>query len=120
MIIKPIHNSAITFELKHKDITIGTLEYKNKIYNFYYSNDYKSLSNTKVSIPPILDFPDVNKVYSSSELWPFFLSRIPNHLKHSNSEWGKLSTVELLVNFGERTINNPYLLMPLKPRNAGL
>jgi hypothetical protein len=65
---------------------------------------------------PIVEFPDVDKIYESKELWQFFASRIPSP---EQPEVGEIlrrehisedDSVSLLKRFGTRTISNPFQL----------
>ncbi len=100
------------FELLFENKVIGTLEYKNNKWIFKYSNEYKK----EKFMLPLLNFPDVNKVYEFEELVPFFATRIPKlnqpyHQKKINKYNGdKNNLVSLLKIFGEKSINNPFEL----------
>lgn len=103
------------FVLKYKNKTIGTLEYKNNKWIFKYSDQFKN----EQFIEPIIDFPNIDKVYESEELPPFFASRIPNlkqdfHLKKLEKYKGdKNDLVSLLKIFGKKSINNPFKLLSI-------
>ncbi|MEI6409405.1 MAG: HipA N-terminal domain-containing protein [Bacteroidota bacterium] len=101
---------TVEFKLSYGNLQIGTLSLSNGIWSFIYSNEFKEQD----SIKPLPDFPDVENVYKSSELYPFFALRIPGSgqlkAKGYRSEKGKQDTVELLKLFGHRTIANPFLL----------
>ncbi len=64
----------------------------------------------------MIDFPDINKVYISEELWPFLASRIPRpaqpvvllEIRRRNIDVD--NEVSLLNVFDKRTITNPFLL----------
>ena len=62
------------FYLKYDDLLIGTLSVQDGRWRFEYSDKFRR--NTVLR--PIVEFPDVNKAYESSELWQFFASRIPS------------------------------------------
>lgn len=99
------------FELLLKNKVIGTLEYKNKKWIFKYSDEFK-----KYKLLPLLNFPDINKVYEFEDLVPFFATRIPNlnqpyhQKKIDKSNGDKNNLVSLLKIFGEKSINNPFEL----------
>lgn len=63
-----------------------------------------------------MDFPDVDKVYESKELWQFFVMRIPSPEQPEVEEIIKREhiqeddAVSLLKRFGEYTIANPFRL----------
>jgi len=100
------------FALSYKNLLIGKLKFDNSNWVFEYSNDFKNQNLVK----PISDFPDLDKQYQQSELWPFFSSRIPTKnqpmvqeaLRRYSEE--SLDTVKMLEMFGKRTITNPYVL----------
>ena len=54
------------FELSYKNILIGSLKLDNGLWTFAYSNEFKEQN----SISIIVDFPDKNKIYKSSSLFP--------------------------------------------------
>ncbi len=104
-----------SFILNYGSRTVGTLTYSKGEWVFKYSEDFRKEQFTNV----ITDFPDLNKEYKNSELWPFFASRIPTLnqpfqlkkiKKHSVD---KTDPVGLLKIFGNETINNPYRLVSL-------
>jgi len=100
------------FELLFENKVIGTLEYKNNKWIFKYSDEYKK----EKFILPLLNFPDVNKIYEFEDLVPFFATRIPNlnqpyHQKKIDKYKGdKNNLISLLKIFGEKSINNPFEL----------
>ena len=67
------------------------------------------------SISIIVDFPDKNKIYKSSSLFPFFASRIPSlqrlKIQKVVSENITKDEVSLLKMFGKQSIANPYQLI---------
>ena len=99
------------FELNYKKVIIGTLILNNGFWIFSYSNEFKE--QTRISA--IVDFPDKNKIYKSSSLFPFFASRIPSlqRLKIQNiiSNNITIDEVSLLKMFGKQSITNPYQLI---------
>ena len=99
----------VQFILKYKELTIGTLTLDNGEWIFEYSEEFKYQNN----ISPLANFPTLEKVYHSVELWPFFASRIPsiNQLMTMNKRIEKNEAV-LLKKYGARTITNPFVLTP--------
>ncbi|MEX0661363.1 MAG: HipA N-terminal domain-containing protein [Balneolaceae bacterium] len=100
------------FTVSFKELEVGSLELKNGMWHFAYSNEFKEQDQ----IPPLPDFPNVQKVYTKDELWPFFIIRIPS-LKQpkvqkiiSKEEIDSSSQAELLKRFGEKSISNPFQL----------
>lgn len=104
----------IVFELSYKDTKIGYLSLANGIWEYNYSEEFKN----QITLLPLTDFPNKNKIYQGQDLWPFFLSRIPGLgqpkvqeiIKRENIK--KDDEVSLLKFFGKRTIANPYTLEP--------
>lgn len=109
------NDEEATFLLKIKDLTIGILVWKDGVWTFQYSDEFKQDSQ---GYRPIIGFSKVDKVYKSEELWPFFKIRIPGlrqpavreKLERENIDAG--NEVALLRRFGERSISNPYFLFP--------
>ena len=104
----------IVFELSYKNTKIGYLSLANGIWEYNYSEEFKN----QITLLPLTDFPNKNKIYQGQHLWPFFLSRIPGSgqpkvqeiIKRKNIK--KNDEVSLLKLFGKRTIANPYTLEP--------
>jgi HipA-like protein len=101
------------FLLLVDNIKVGYLCSHNGDWYFEYSNDFKKETDYNL----ITGFPELNKVYKSDELWPFFRIRIPGLKQPSVIETlekeniDKNDEVELLKRFGQRTIANPYELV---------
>lgn len=101
------------FELKYKSLTVGRLELNDGVWKFSYSKEFKEQDELR----PIVQFPEVDKVYENEELWPFFTIRIPglnqpeiqDILESENID--RTNEVELLKRFGKKTISNPYELV---------
>jgi len=101
------------FLLRVDDINVGYLCTANGEWLFEYSDDFKKHSDYNL----ITGFPELDKIYKSEELWPFFRIRIPG-LKQpvvqeilENEKIDKNDEVELLKRFGKTTIANPYELV---------
>lgn len=102
-----------TFSLVIGQVKVGVLHLKDGQWFFSYSEEFKS-QHTFVPLP---DFPDKDKIYSSTELWPFFITRIPGlnqpaiqkELIEHKIDKGNL--VELLKLFGDRSAVSPYRLI---------
>ncbi|MGE5219616.1 MAG: HipA N-terminal domain-containing protein [Chloroflexota bacterium] len=105
-------DKSVRFILKYGDLLVGTLSVENGAWKFEYSEQYKKSK----AFRPLVEFPDVDKIYESKELWQFFASRIPSpeqpevdailrreHISEDDS-------VALLRRFGTRTISNPFQL----------
>jgi HipA-like protein len=110
--LKTPQNIEARFELSYKSLIIGYLSLRNGKWVFAYSDEFRKQNR----LMPMIDFPDVNKIYESEELWPFFTSRIPSPsqpeiqaaIRQNNIDAD--NEVSLLEFFGRRTITNPYLL----------
>lgn len=101
------------FRLKYQDNTVGYLNFDGTIWVFNYSSWFKEQDD----LEPLFEFPQKDKVYKSSELWPFFESRIPS-LKQpkiqkylENHPLDRYDKVKLLELFGITSVNNPYKLI---------
>lgn len=102
-----------TFLLLVDGIKVGYLSSRQGEWFFTYSEDFKQHPDYNL----ITGFPELNKVYKSEELWPFFRIRIPGLkqpvvqeiLEQENID--KDDEVELLKRFGKKTIANPYELV---------
>lgn len=101
------------FILKVDNIEVGLLYCENGEWFFKYSEEFKK----HLDYNRIVGFPDLNKVYKSEELWPFFQIRIPGLkqpaiqeiLKKENID--ESDEVKLLKRFGRKSISNPYELV---------
>ena len=106
--------TIVEFSLKYKNLLIGILKLADGTWSFKYSNAFKNQDKIK----PLLDFPNIDKEYTSEELYPFFLNRIPSpkqpkvqkaiekkEITDANNQ------VELLTLFGRKSISNPFLLV---------
>lgn len=113
----PMHtpeHEPICFHLRLDKLDIGSLSLlEDGVWEFIYANSFLEQGYIK----PLIGFPNIHKEYRSKQLWPFFSSRIPSadqpyvqekvrckHLDVTNS-------AEMLKEFGERTITNPFALM---------
>jgi hypothetical protein len=100
------------FSLKYHELEMGILQFIGEEWVFEYADQFK----TQQVISPLIDFPELNKVYKSKILWPFFSNRIPSlkqpkikaYIDQNPSE--KQNVVKLLEVFGEYSVNNPFRL----------
>lgn len=100
------------FLLRYGPLIIGTLSLDEGVWKFEYSEEFKR----KRPLRPIVEFPDIDRIYLSGDLWQFFASRIPSSeqpeieeiLKKENIS--EHDSVGLLKRFGRRTISNPFHL----------
>ncbi len=107
----PIGAEAI-FSLKLKDLTIGELRFEENVWHFKYSEEFKVKADEFYTIT---GFPDLDKDYTSSFLWPFFKVRIPGIKQPAIKEILEKEDisedeVSLLKRFGLRSIASPYIL----------
>ena len=104
-------DSAAAFDLVFKSLTIGTLKLQDGTWTFAYSEAFKQ----QHKLTPIVDFPDKNRVYESSVLFPYFSFRIPSlqRLKIQKIVPNNITTDEvfLLNAYGKHTIVNPFQLI---------
>lgn len=113
------------FVVMYKEIHIGTLELGNGAWKFSYSDFYKQTYRKKQAgqwtedlVQPLFDFPDVDRVYVSPVLWPFFAGRIPGLKQPAVEEIltrehiDRNDPVALLTRFGRKNIASPFELMP--------
>jgi hypothetical protein len=102
--------ASVYFELKYKEMPIGTLEFKDNCWLFTYCEAFKN----QHEIAPIVSFPDVNTVYKSENLWSFFTSRIPDVVNSSSTlkeEKNNDNYVQQLKTYGRKSITNPFDLL---------
>ena len=101
-----------SFILTYDKLIIGFLNVQDGEWEFSYSDEFKEQDE----LSPIVDFPAKDKVYKSTELWPFFASRIPSLSRPSvkkvlnKTQIDSNDLVELLKLFGQKTITNPFNL----------
>jgi len=102
------------FLLKVDDIRVAVLSCKAGEWYFKYTEDFKSYSD---EYNYIVGFPDLNRIYQSPILWPFFQVRIPGLKQPAVQEILKKENIDqenevaLLKRFGAKTITNPYELV---------
>ena len=104
-----------SFLLCFKDLKVGYLSLKEGSWRFVYSDSFKAQDD----IAPIREFKDINGVYKSDDLFPFFLQRIPDldqpivrrqiDKEHLNVK----DEVELLKYFGQYSNKDPFVLTSL-------
>lgn len=98
-----------SFDLMIGEFVMGTLVYSDGNWTYSYSDAFKSQNE----YAPLINFPDVNKVYKSDQLWPFFASRIPGMSQLKESSDDKTDIVTLLRKYGQHVVANPYVLISL-------
>jgi len=91
---------------------VGSLSRFEGVWRFEYSEAWKQQKQFR----PIAQFPDVQKVYESHELWPFFALRIPSLKQEAFRQIVEHDRVdakdeaEMLSRYGKRTASNPFEL----------
>jgi len=113
----PMHtpkHKPTCFELRFNNLEIGCLNLlEDGFWQFAYTDSFLQQHHIK----PLIGFPNLNKVYRNEELWPFFASRIPSidqpyvQEKARCKQLDLTDTAEMLREFGERTITNPFALL---------
>lgn len=101
------------FELRYDGLRVGNLTCNDGKWTFWYSEEFRH----RPDLRPVVQFADVDRVYRSERLWPFFLLRIPSMgqtdvqqaLKQEHIDAS--DEVALLRRFGKRTISNPFELI---------
>ena len=110
----PAPESHLRFRVMLGDLEIGELSRNGTEWAFRYSDAFR----TQKSVKPIMDFPKVEKEYRSTNLWPFFLLRIPSPAQpvvQRHIAEKKLTEVDegmLLREFGQWSVANPFELQP--------
>jgi len=105
----------LAFKVMWETHEIGTLTADKGEWTFSYSDEFRGQNEIK----PIADFPDVKRVYRSRTLWPFFALRIPSPEQPAVREFIRTLPQKrpdegiLLKEFGERSIANPFRLVPV-------
>jgi len=105
-------NGNIEFTLKIKELHIGYLTIEEGLWIFRYSEAFK----TQTKYARLTGYSDLDKVYKTEELWPFFKIRIPglkqpmikDIIKAENLD--ETNEVQLLKRFGTKSMSNPYIL----------
>lgn len=101
------------FQLKYHEDIVGYLNYDGSVWTYNYSEWFKNQDD----LQPLFEFPTKEKSYKSTELWPFFESRIPSFKQPKIQEYlethptDRNNKVKLLELFGITSVNNPYKLI---------
>lgn len=108
----PQHQLALSVRLGA--LTVGLLRFESEEWVFRYSDEFMRQSEIK----PITDFPILDRVYRSRDLWPFFALRVPSLAQPAVKEFveqasGAVDQGMLLERFGRRSIANPFELVPV-------
>lgn len=106
--------TELSFKLKYRGLTVGVLQYQSGYWTFRYTDEFRQRDDLR----PIVEFPEVDRTYQNTELWPFFAMRLPSTKQDAirkvaaKEEIDITDEVQLLRRFGERTVANPYRLVP--------
>jgi len=101
------------FVLHIGNIPVGELTCEAGQWTFAYTQQFKARRD---EFYPIVGFPDLDEIYQSDQLWPFFLVRIPGlgqpevQETIAKEKLDATNEAQLLRRFGERTITNPFVL----------
>lgn len=83
-------------------------------WKMFYTDEFKN----QCKIAPLVAFPEINKVYHSPELWPFFSVRIPSiarpEVKRTvqQEQLNYNDVAAMLQRFGRKSIGDPFELKP--------
>lgn len=110
----PEEMQKVVFVLTLDSLVVGHLRHRDGKWIFDYSEAFKEQSK----VQPIMDFPDLDRQYISTDLWPFFALRIPSEAQSAVQEFlheqrlEKVDEVTMLKKFGHRSVANPFELQP--------
>ena len=102
------------FLLLYGKLPVLVLCHDPKGWRMFYTKEFKAQNKVK----PLVPFPEVDKEYRSSELWPFFAVRIPSIarpevLRTVQAENLDYDDVAAMLNrFGRKSIADPFELKP--------
>lgn len=102
----------IQFTLKIKELHIGYLTIESGRWIFRYSEAFRA----QKKYARLTGFSDLDKVYSTEDLWPFFKIRIPGLKQPMVRDIIKAENLDdsneavLLKRFGRKSMSNPYIL----------
>ena len=106
-----------TFELYFGNLLVLVLSVEAGQWKMVYSEDFKKQRH----LQPLVPFRDVDKEYTSNELWPFFAIRIPSIARPEvmskvlKEGLDPNNVAAMLARFGRECIADPY---ELKPRRS--
>ena len=105
---------SIEFVLTYNMLPVGILTFYEEVWKFEYTNQFK----IKKSINTLTEFPDIDTIYKSKVLFPFFMHRIPSPSQPKIKEIiekekiNEHNITEMLKRFGRLTITSPFELKP--------
>lgn len=103
------------------DVTVGRLDYDGETWTFRYDADFKARRDLR----PIEGLDDLEKVYRSRVLFPFFAVRIPDPRRGDVRRRLEAegiqdpSVTDLLRIFGHRVVSSPAFRLLTEPEAAG-
>lgn len=99
-------SNITAYKLELDNMLVGVLYHDGFNWTFEYSDKFKKQRKYN----PIVNFPDVEKKYTSKVLWPFFTSRVPGkgQLKLRKEENCDINV--LLQKYGQKSATNPFLM----------
>lgn len=115
--VRTTDHEQAAFVLRYGSLEVGSLRLRGGEWEFEYSSPFRAQVKEPTGVQPLLEFPDIHRTYKSTELWPFFLARIPSaaqpQVREEIARQGldATSAAQLLKAFGERSIANPFLLL---------
>jgi HipA-like protein len=92
-------------------VKVGILRHERGEYVFSYAPEYKD----HPQLPPLASFPDLNREYRSSHLWPFFEVRMPVKNRPDVAQVIRARGLEnadplrLLGELSKRSVSSPYV-----------
>ncbi len=112
--VRPPREEKADFMLRYRNMGVGRLSLRKGTWRFEYTDDFRR----QTAVPPIVNFPRLDKHYESDTLWPFFVIRIPGlkqpavqrEIKEKNLD--ERNEAQLLKHFGKTSIANPFILIP--------
>jgi len=110
---RPSETERARFTLAHHGTPIGRLSLDHGTWKFAYSDQFRSAKKLR----PLLEFPDVEKVYESPDLWATFETRIPSTKQPRvreimlSKQVEEEDTLKLLRLFGQHTASSPFELV---------
>lgn len=93
-------------------LPVGKLSVEGGVWRFEYTDEFRRTPELR----PLVEFPDLEKVYVKADLWQFFASRIPSTLQPDVERVLEEEHIEdndlvaLLRRFGKRTVTSPFEL----------
>ena len=107
--LQAVKGSKGRFDLLLGSLLVGVLLYDDGMWSFSYSDEYKAQNKYE----PLVNFPNLDQVYKSDQLWPFFASRLPGVSELNEEERKHPDVLALLKKYGRHVITNPYKLVAL-------